>query len=488
MTSEWFTGSKTGLEKIARRRGLAYVLFELVQNAWDTGAREIKVSFTPVEGRPLVEVRVEDDDPDGFKDLTHAWTLFAESEKKGDPLKRGRFNLGEKLVLAICEIASVTSTKGSVVFDAVGRHVSRTHTDRGTVFLGRVKMRRDELDEVLAASKKLIAPHGIRTTIDGELLKPRSALNEFEETLPTEVADEEGFLHVRPRRTLLRVFRAPPSEGFIYEMGIPVCPTGDQWDVDIQQKVPVNLERNSVSETYLRSVRVHVLNHMHGYILTQEEASSPLVQDALTDKRVYPAAVQAMMTRQYGDKRAVYDPSDVESNNRLVADGYTVVRGGAFSKAAWENIRDSGALVPSGQLRPTPKPYSSDPNAPARELLLPEEWTPGMHEIADYVSDVSLRLLKRRVEVTIDKGRMAGCAACYGHGELTFSLATLGHRWFDDGPSRDVNDLLIHELAHEFEGNHLSEAYYKALSKLGAGLVELALKEPELFKKYGWTP
>jgi hypothetical protein len=271
-------------------------------------------------------------------------------------------------------------------------------------------------------------------------------------------------------------------------MGIPVCPTGDQWDVDIQQKVPVNLERNSVSETYLRTVRVHVLNHMYPYIVTQEEASSPLVQDALTDKHVLPAAVQAMMVQQYGDKRAVYDPSDVEANNRLAADGFTIVRGGAFSKAAWENIRESGALLPSGQLRPTPKPYSSDPNAVARELLPEAEWTPGMHEIADYVSEVSVRLLGRRVEVTVDKGRMGGCDACYGHGELTFSLASLGRGWFDDGPSSRVNDLLIHELAHEFESNHLSEKYYRALTKLGAGLVELALKEPGLFTKYGWTP
>lgn len=72
MTNEWFTGSKQGLEKIARRRGLSYVLFELVQNCWDTGARNVNVTFTPVEGRPLVDMRVEDDDPDGFKDLTHA--------------------------------------------------------------------------------------------------------------------------------------------------------------------------------------------------------------------------------------------------------------------------------------------------------------------------------------------------------------------------------------------------------------------------------
>jgi len=99
--ASWYESDKKGLERIARRRGLTYVLFELLQNAWDTVAKEVKVSFEPVDGRPLCDVTVADDDPDGFVDLNHAWTLFAESAKKSDPQKRGRFNFGEKLVLAV---------------------------------------------------------------------------------------------------------------------------------------------------------------------------------------------------------------------------------------------------------------------------------------------------------------------------------------------------------------------------------------------------
>ena len=158
MNTEWFAGSKKGLEKIARRRGLSYVIFELVQNAWDTGAKEVKMTFEVVEGRPLCWVRIEDDDPDGFKDLAHAWTLFAESEKKNDPEKRGRFNLGEKLVLALCQEAEITSTKGNVRFDDEGRHVGRKRREKGTLFEGLVKMRRDELTELIVAARRLIPP------------------------------------------------------------------------------------------------------------------------------------------------------------------------------------------------------------------------------------------------------------------------------------------------------------------------------------------
>jgi len=494
--TEWFEGSKKGLEKIARRRGLSYVLFELVQNAWDTGARRVSVTFRPIEGRPLVDMAVTDDDPDGFKDLAHAWTLFAESEKKGDPEKRGRFNLGEKLVLAVCESAEITSTKGCVRFDDEGRIAGRRRTEAGSEFRGRVKMTRAELDSVLAAADELIVPPNVATTIDGKPLAPREPLKVFEASLLTEVANEEGSLAPRTRKATVRVYpaltRVDPETGkerafgYLYEMGIPVCPTGDQWDVEVMQKVPVNMERNAVSETYLRTVRVLTLNELYEK-LRPEDAASPAVVDALHDSRIRPEAVEKVLDHQYGEKRAVYDPSDPEANNALVAQGYAIIPPRAFSKGAWENIRHSGAARPSGQIMPTPKPYSSDPDAPARKLLPEDEWTSGMRNIAGYVEDVALKLIKRHVRVTVDKGRIgAGWSACYGDGELTFNLASVGYDFFEHGPDARVNALVIHELAHEHEGNHLSDGFYKALQKLGAALTELALRDPELFRRRGW--
>jgi hypothetical protein len=357
-------------------------------------------------------------------------------------------------------------------------------------------MTRVELDAVLASAKELVAPPGVATMIDGKSLVERAPLKVFEATLQTEVANEEGFLAARTRKTSVRVYpalmRTDPETaksrafGYLYEMGIPVCPTGDQWDVEIMQKVPVNLERNAVSDSYLRTVRVLTLNEMYDQ-LKPEDAATPAVQDALTDERCKPEAVNVVLTHQFGEKRAVMDPSDPEANNRLVSEGYTLIAGNAFSKPAWENIRSSGAARPSGQIMPTPKPYSLDPNAPSRKLLPESEWTPGMKNIAGYVEDIGMKLIKRCVRVTIDKGRIgAGWAACYGGGELTFNLASVGYDFFEHGPDARVNALLIHELAHETEDNHLSDGFYKVLQKLGAALTELALRDPELFRRHGW--
>jgi hypothetical protein len=43
-------------------------------------------------------------------------------------------------------------------------------------------------------------------------------------------------------------------------------------------------------------------------------------------------------------------------------------------------------------------------------------------------------------------------------------------------------DLLIHEFGHEDEGNHLSERYYDALTRLGARLALLVAADPSLIR------
>ena len=42
--------------------------------------------------------------------------------------------------------------------------------------------------------------------------------------------------------------------------------------------------------------------------------------------------------------------------------------------------------------------------------------------------------------------------------------------------------VFVHEFGHHFEGNHLSDDYFHALTNLGARSTMLALKSPDLFK------
>jgi hypothetical protein len=91
----------------------------------EPGVTKVMVSLE-YRGRNKALLAVEDDAPEGFKDLSHAFTLFADSAKTTNPEQRGRFNLGEKLLLAISDEVTIRTTKGGIRFDAEGRHTLRT--------------------------------------------------------------------------------------------------------------------------------------------------------------------------------------------------------------------------------------------------------------------------------------------------------------------------------------------------------------------------
>ena len=144
MMKNWFEVDKHGLARILERKGKEFVLFELVQNAWDeSGVTNVSATLE-YRGRNRALLVVEDDAPEGFHDLSHAFTLFAESAKKFNPQQRGRFNFGEKLVLAISDEVTIRTTKGGIRFDAEGRHTLRTRQPVGSRIECLLRMTEDE--------------------------------------------------------------------------------------------------------------------------------------------------------------------------------------------------------------------------------------------------------------------------------------------------------------------------------------------------------
>lgn len=136
----------------------------------------VDVTLTVVPGRPLADVVVEDDAPEGFRDLSHAYTLFAESYKRTEPTQRGQFDLGEKFVLAVCESASVFTTKGTVLFHPTGRTKKpRAKRPRGSVFEGRIRMTREEYPDACDYLRSLLVPEHIVLTFNGDRLLPETA-------------------------------------------------------------------------------------------------------------------------------------------------------------------------------------------------------------------------------------------------------------------------------------------------------------------------
>ncbi len=479
MKKPWFEVDREGLAEIVKRRGgLAWLIQELLANGWDEdGVTKVDVTIEPVANSPMVELTVIDDAPNGFQDLSHAWTLFAKSAKRSDAEKRGRFNLGEKLVLAFCKEASITTTTGQVMFDSRGRVNGREKRVSGSEFFGVVRMTRAEMDQALKDLKRLIPPPGIATTINGVLLDHRDPFATWEEVLWTELPDEEtGALSRRCRHAEVRVFR--PREGetpMLYELGIPVVPLdGDPLHVDVRQKVPLNLERDGVTPSYLRDIRATVLAHTHK-LLDDEALRGAWATDAMASYHMPKEALDTALTARFGDKRVAADPSDREAENRLKAQGHTIVHGGSLPKDVWDRVREHKLMEPAGHVSPTPDPYTK--GAPKIKIVPFEQLSLHVQEGVLRYRAVCRVLLGFEVMVQVADEPQWPYGAVWHSGEhvLVVNLGKLGEYHFTS--EFEIYKLALHEIAHEREGCHLSEAYHDALCEFGA---KLALRREQI--------
>jgi hypothetical protein len=247
----------------------------------------------------------------------------------------------------------------------------------------------------------------------------------------------------------------------LYEMGLPVVETGDKWHVNIGQKVPLNRDRDNVRPAYLQAVRAAVLNAAHDLLAT-DDATAGWCKLAGADERCSDDAIKHLISLRFGDKVAAPDPSDVEAMKAFQAQGGVIVAG--LSKGEWANVKRAGAVHPAD--------------------VIPEaDWTDGMKNIAAYAEFLATELMGVTISVSVVRTKNK-FLACYGGCRLDLNLKHLGHQWFEQGATEEVDRLFIHEFGHQYSGDHLSADYHEALCLLGARLKRLALEKPEMLRQF----
>jgi hypothetical protein len=281
------------------------------------------------------------------------------------------------------------------------------------------------------------------------------------------------------------------EEPAVYELGVPVVEfDGDEpWHVDVSQKVPLTMDRTNVKPAFLQQVRVEVLNRMHDQ-LDKEQAASKWARAATGDDRVSPEAVQTVKTKRFGEKAVIADKSDPEGTKIAMSRGYTVIHGGSLSKDEWSQYKKHEVVKPAGKVTPSPKAYSNSPDADPANFLPKTEWTREMKFCARHVEDLAEVLLDVPLTVRFNTNSnnfgAAWCESLRGT-ELHFSLKQLGRRFFADAATNRhsqirLHDLMLHEFGHHYSSDHFSHKFLDAVTRLGARLTELALRESKRFK------
>jgi len=469
MSDDWFTVDRKGLAQLYADKPKWYIIRELLQNALDE-ARETIHILTQKKGK-TVTISVEDDGP-GFRDITDSYRLFGDTYKRSEPEKRGRFNTGEKWAFALCKSATVFTTSGTVTFDQGGRHVSkRRKKSCGTIVTVDIVMNNEEYQNMHDYLNTWIIPQNIIVSLDNVEIGHDiwdNYFKKFDATLPTEYAKEGGVMQRTTRKTQVVLFRNQ-GPSFLYEMGIPVFEVDLPYHVDVQQKIPLNSDRDMVTQSFLKALYTAVLNNSYEEV-TEETASETWVRIATEGKNVDRSAVERVLDQRYGRDRVTATPNDPIANDEAKANGFTLVHGSMMSGAEWKNVKGMGLIASSSEKFGMTFVDAEDVDLTGGMRLVERLAKAIANEFQD--NDITVRFVMFK----------SSTMAQYGDRELTFNVEALDRAFFNDPLSSDVLDLIIHELGHE-KGHHTEKAYHQELTRLAGELIVKGIKEPEWFKK-----
>jgi len=464
----WFEIDVDGFRDLYKNKPKTFIINELVQNAFDENTKECSVWVEYFNN--MIEVTVKDDSPEGFKNITHAYTLFADTYKRRDPTKRGRFNLGEKQVIAICNRAEVQTTKGTIVFDDRGRTKLDAKTKKGSII--RINFNGSEKDKniLIKHACSLLSPEGIRYVVNGKRIKSKAIFKSFEAKLLTDIFNGE-ILKVQLRDTYIHLIESS-DQSYIYEMGIPIMKTDCLWHIDVQQKVQLNIDRDNILPSYVQDLYAEVVNNAYEHIT---EHSALWVRTAMKDTRIKKETVAHIMKERFTDKYCIANPLDSNAMEDAISHGFKPIYGGEMSGDEWDIVKDLTNIQSATQL------FGNNDITQA-EVIQPNK---NQKITALYAKKIADRLLDIKVKVKFVTANGTSRVADYDREDkiLRFNVGHpyLKQKFFDEPTGEKPTKLIIHELSHE-DGGHIDYDYQEMQSTLGAKLTMLGRNEPSFFK------
>ena len=471
-----FEVSTEGMRDLHAGRPLWSLVKELVANSWDEDITLCTVTLrktsTP-DHNEVIEIMVEDDGA-GFRDIDDAFTIMAPTIKRLNAVVRGRFNIGEKEILSVSEEGTVETVGTTIHFPKEGgREVTPNNRTKGTIVSATIERPWSEYDETIEALRAFLPPSNITYTVNGIEAESRVSIGTTTGSLQTVLASGIGQpIRYTTRKTPIDIHKPLNGTGHIYEMGITIQPIDMPYDVDIQQKVPMPPNRDTVTNAYLQDVYAEVLAVV-AKDLEKSEASEAWVQMGVEDQRTPDDTVELVMNAKIGSN-AVLHSTDTFANEKAHDDGKDIIHPRTLSKKERQRFQDVG-LVSSlvnyglkekgGGLEEVPEPRRTD----------------DMEAVAQYAEWMGRKLLGFDIRVRFVQMKAVSDSriAQYGARTLDFVSNRLGNKWFemDNGiPTQEQTSLILHELAHEGHSKtpHTGQ-YNHNLADLGAKATHMAI-------------
>lgn len=439
------------------------VVQEIISNSFDeSSVKNIEVSIT--QDRDLVIVKVTDDGV-GFVDINDAFTMYKHSYKRKYKNKIGKFNLGEKQFFVLCEYGYVKSRNKMIEFQGEQRIEDDTDQPKGTVVYAEFKWSAEDVKEILRMGHKLIVPEGKTLTINNTPVRKLEWIKSIENAVLFTEIENSDTLVMRRIKSATTIDLYLPKEGerpWLYGLGVPVqqLKHSMQWHVNIMQKIPLGVERDKASESWLEDLYTEIINRAPE-LIDKDNAGSKWVRVGLSNAEEGPA--KHVMTTIFGDKPIFFKSTNHYANEQAIESGGQLVPDNLFDRETKQNLAGLGIAQYAGEV--------------FRTMLVDGKRFDPTDQMV-YFTQV-MKLFARDAGIDVSFGFVtspeASTLAQESNGKITFNIAHLGKNYFDNFTEENLG-LTLHEMAHikdvEEGDSHLSMDYVHELQRL-AGLIGL---------------
>jgi hypothetical protein len=295
----------------------------------------------------------------------------------------------------------------------------------------------------------------------------------FPANLPTEIK-MEGKMKKVTQATLINLHK---KEGvaYIYEMGIPICEIDCAYSIDVQQKVPLSSDRDTVDSKYLKLLYGEVLNYTIKEIKS-EQSSNLWVREGFVSSRTSKEVRKEVLEKRFGEKSLIANPMDKRSMDEAITNNYNVVYGSEMSKEEWGIIREEELMEST--------------SSKFKMRLVDSkciEGTEVQKKVGEFCVKIAYEFLSTLpLKVSFYDAPEATVMADFDRDayHLRFNVAKIPTTYWHIGSGKIDNwkllDLIIHELGH-YRGMHYEQSYHECITMLGSRLAVKALRDPAWF-------
>lgn len=255
----WFEISNQGWKRMNAGRSLGHLVREAISNVFDAeGATKCNVTIN--EG----SVIVEDDAPGGIRDTSLITTVFM-TDKEDSFIKRGRKGRGLKELISAGQKATVDTAGSRVIFNEDGtRTTVATNRESGTqVTVINYEWTGHMVEEAIEYISRFFPPLNVKLIVNGHVATQTKIRETIQARLETTTVDGGKQVdRYRDTTIVIRNLRKGEVEGWVYEMGIPVQAVKTKFHIDVQQRIPMNDNRDVVNSNYLPYLYGAILDGM----------------------------------------------------------------------------------------------------------------------------------------------------------------------------------------------------------------------------------